>query len=67
MCPVCITTTVALVAAGAGSTGGLTALIARMLHRKRAAAAVAMQSKPEPRDGSTVAPQVKVPQQGAIK
>ena len=65
MCPVCITTTVALVAAGAGSTGGLTALIARALHRKRATAPVAVESNPEPRDGSSVAQ--KVPQQGARK
>jgi hypothetical protein len=36
MCPLCITTA-ALVAAGAGSTGGLTALVARTLRRKRAA------------------------------
>lgn len=36
MCPACITT-VALLASGAASTGGLTALIARVLFRKRVA------------------------------
>jgi hypothetical protein len=34
MCPACITT-VALIAAGAGSTGGLTALLARKLRVRR--------------------------------
>ena len=64
MCPACITT-VALVAAGAGSTGGLTALIARTLQRKRAAAPVAGETKRESRDGSTVAQEVH--HQGAGK
>ena len=35
MCPACLTT-VALVAAGAGSAGGLTAWLARLWRRKRA-------------------------------
>jgi hypothetical protein len=30
MCPICMATTVAMVAAGAGSTGGLVALVARL-------------------------------------
>jgi hypothetical protein len=34
MCPACITT-VALVAAGASSTGGLAAIVARLFRRKR--------------------------------
>ena len=34
MCPVCITT-VALVAAGASSTGGLAAVVARVFRRQR--------------------------------
>ncbi len=45
MCPACITS-MALVAAGAASTGGLTAFIARTLHRKHAAATAAAQSNP---------------------
>jgi hypothetical protein len=36
MCPACLTT-VAVVAAGAGSSGGLAALVARTLRRKRGA------------------------------
>jgi hypothetical protein len=36
MCPACITT-VALIATGAGSSGGLAALVARTLRRKRTA------------------------------
>jgi hypothetical protein len=34
MCPACITT-VAVVAAGAGSTGGVAAVFARLFRRKR--------------------------------
>ncbi|MCU1277197.1 MAG: hypothetical protein JWM53_743 [bacterium] len=34
MCPACITT-VAMVAAGASSTGGLAAVVARVFRRKR--------------------------------
>jgi hypothetical protein len=34
MCPACITT-VALVAAGTSSTGGLAAIVARIFRRKR--------------------------------
>lgn len=34
MCPACIAT-VTVVAAGAGSTGGLAAVVARLLGRKR--------------------------------
>jgi hypothetical protein len=53
MCPACITT-VALVAAGAGSTGGLTAFLARALHRKRAAAAASAERSAESSDGASV-------------
>ena len=46
MCPVCIAGA-ALVAAGAGSTGGLTALVARALvRRKRAVAQSTRASQP---------------------
>lgn len=64
MCPVCITTA-ALVAAGAGSTGGLTAALARTLRRKRAAAPVVTDGNPERRDEPMVAHQAD--DQGARK
>jgi hypothetical protein len=54
MCPFCITT-VALVAAGAGSTGGLTAVVARTLRRKRAAAPVTTSPNIKLRDDRIVA------------
>jgi hypothetical protein len=65
MCPVCITTTVVWVAAGAGSTGGLTALVARTLRRKRAAKPVATETNHELRDDAIVARQIH--NQGASK
>jgi hypothetical protein len=34
MCPVCIATTMTLLAAGSASTGGLTALVARKFRHK---------------------------------
>jgi hypothetical protein len=56
MCPVCITA-VALVAAGASSTGGLAAVIVRTLRRKRAARPVATDTSPKLRDAPIVARQ----------
>jgi hypothetical protein len=46
MCPACFTT-VALIAAGASSTGGLTALVVRALRAKSGAKNADRQSKPE--------------------
>ena len=46
MCPACLTT-VALIAAGASSTGGLTALVIRALRAKSGAENGDRQSKPE--------------------
>jgi hypothetical protein len=37
MCPACVATTLALIAAGAGSAGGLTALIVMKVRTKRGA------------------------------
>jgi len=56
MCPVCITT-VALVAAGASSTGGLAAVIVRTLRSKRDAPPVATDTSPKLRDAPIVARQ----------
>jgi hypothetical protein len=50
MCPACITT-VALLAGGAASTGGLTALVARVLSRKRKPAGAVSQTNPSSREG----------------
>jgi hypothetical protein len=56
MCPVCIGT-VALIAAGTTSTGGLTALVARTLSKKRApekqAKKAATNPSPGANDGTT--------------
>jgi hypothetical protein len=46
MCPACLTT-VALIAAGASSTGGLTALVMRTLRAKSAAENADLQPKEE--------------------
>ncbi len=46
MCPACLTT-VALIAAGATSTGGLTALVIRTLRAKGSAENADQQPKPE--------------------
>jgi len=46
MCPACLTT-VALIAAGASSTGGLTALVMRTLRGKSGAENANPQSEPE--------------------
>jgi hypothetical protein len=46
MCPACLTT-VALIAAGASSTGGLTSLVVRALRAKSGAENADRQSKPE--------------------
>ena len=46
MCPACFTT-VALIAAGASSSGGLTALVVRALGAKSGAENVDRRSKPE--------------------
>jgi len=46
MCPACLTT-VALIAAGASSTGGLTALVMRTLRAKSGAENADLQPKPE--------------------
>ena len=46
MCPACLTT-VALIAAGASSTGGLTALVIRTLRAKGDAENADQQPKPE--------------------
>jgi len=46
MCPACLTT-VALIAAGASSTGGLTALVMRTLRAKSGAENADQQPKPE--------------------
>ena len=46
MCPACLTT-VALIAAGASSTGGLTALVVRTLRAKSGAENADEQPKPE--------------------
>ena len=56
MCPVCITT-VALVAAGASSTGGLATVIVRTLRRRRAAPPFATETDPQLRDAPIVARQ----------
>ena len=57
MCPACITM-IALVAGGAASTGGLTALIARVLFRQRVAVGAAAQSHPSSREGSALSQEV---------
>jgi hypothetical protein len=54
MCPACITA-MALVAAGAGSTGGLTAFVARTLRRKRVAETIIAETNPESHGGSIAA------------
>jgi len=46
MCPACLTT-VALIAAGASSTGGLTAFVMRTLRAKSGAENADLQPKPE--------------------
>jgi hypothetical protein len=46
MCPACLAT-VALIAAGASSTGGLAALVVRTLRAKRGGANADQQPKPE--------------------
>ncbi len=46
MCPVCLST-VAMIAAGASSTGGLTALVMRTLRPKSGAENADQQPKPE--------------------
>ncbi|HEV8613711.1 MAG TPA: hypothetical protein VGQ73_09365 [Gemmatimonadales bacterium] len=46
MCPACFTT-VALIAAGASSTAGLTALVIRALRAKSGAESADRQSEPE--------------------
>jgi len=46
MCPACLTT-VALIAAGASSSGGFTALVVRALRAKSGAENADRQSKPE--------------------
>ena len=46
MCPACVTTTLALIAAGAGSAGGLTGLVVTKLRPKAAT------KKPEPKPGA---------------
>ena len=46
MCPACFTT-VALIAAGASSSGGFTALVVRALRAKSGAENADRQSKPE--------------------
>ncbi len=45
MCPACLTT-VALIAAGASSTGGVAALVIRTLRARRGADNADLQSKP---------------------
>ena len=55
MCPVCIAGA-ALVAAGAGSTGGLTALVARTLVRRKRAVAAPAQSTRAPELRASTSP-----------
>jgi hypothetical protein len=64
MCPVCIGTA-ALVAASAGSTGGLTALLARALRRRSPRAPIVSETSFETRAGTIAARQI--PPQGASK
>jgi hypothetical protein len=54
MCPACLTT-VALIAAGASSTGGLTAFVMRTLRGKSGAENADLQPKPEIESCSTTA------------
>jgi len=55
MCPACLTT-VALIAAGASSTGGLGAFVMRILRGKGGANNGDQRSEPEIARGSTTAP-----------
>ena len=55
MCPACLTT-VALIAAGASSTGGLTALVMRTLRGKINAENASLRSGPEIEPCSTSEP-----------